>query len=82
MSTETEESGTGRQTIARTVRLSVDVMARIQAVADHLGVSVGAYLTQAIGASLSRDEMSLKPKQTQDEILLMIARMMEQAAKE
>jgi len=60
VSVENEEQQSTRSTVGRTIRLSTDVMARLQAVCDHLGVTVGAYLTQEVGRAVARDEVSDK----------------------
>lgn len=82
MSLENEEQQSTRTTVGRTIRLSTEVMARLQAVCDHLGVTVGAYLTQEIGRAVARDEVSLMAKQTQDNSLELLSRFLTEAAKE
>ena len=82
MSIENEEQQSTRTTVARTIRLSTDVMARLQAVCDHLGVTVGAYLTQEVGRAVARDEVSLMAKQTQGSSLELLSRFLTEAAKE
>lgn len=82
MTVENEEQQSTRSTVGRTIRLSTDVMARLQAVCEHLGVTVGAYLTQEIGRAVARDEVSLTAKQTQDNSLELLARFLTEAAKE
>lgn len=82
MSVENEEQQSTRSTVGRTIRLSTDVMARLQAVCDHLGVTVGAYLTQEIGRAVARDEVSLMAKQSKDSTLELLSRFLTEAAKE
>ena len=82
MSVENEEQQSTRSTVGRTIRLSTDVMARLQAVCDHLGVTVGAYLTQEVGRAVARDEVSLMAKQSKDNSLELLSRFLTEAAKE
>lgn len=82
MSVENEEQQSTRSTVGRTIRLSTDVMARLQAVCEHLGVTVGAYLTQEIGRAVARDEVSLMAKQSKDNSLELLSRFLAEAAKE
>lgn len=82
MSLENEEQQAARSTVGRSIRLSTDVMTRLQAVCDHLGVTVGAYLTQEVGRAVARDEVSLMAKQTQDNSLELLSRFLTEAAKE
>lgn len=82
MSVENEEQQSTRSTVGRTIRLSTDVMARLQAVCEHLGVTVGAYLTQEIGRAVARDEVSLMAKQSQANSLELLSRFLTEAAKE
>lgn len=82
MSVENEEQQSTRSTVGRTIRLSTDVMARLQAVCEHLGVTVGAYLTQEIGRAVARDEVSLMAKQSKDSTLELLSRFLTEAAKE
>lgn len=82
MSLENEEQQSTRSTVGRTIRLSTDVMARLQAVCDHLGVTVGAYLTQEVGRAVARDEVSLMAKQSKDNTLELLSRFLTEAAKE
>lgn len=82
MSVENEEQQSTRSTVGRTIRLSTDVMARLQAVCEHLGVTVGAYLTQEIGRAVARDEVSLMAKQSKDNSLELLSRFLTEAAKE
>lgn len=82
MSVENEEQQSTRSTVGRTIRLSTDVMARLQAVCDHLGVTVGAYLTQEVGRAVARDEVSLMAKQSKDNSLELLSRFFTEAAKE
>lgn len=82
MSVENEEQQHTRSTVARTIRVSTDVMTRLQAVCDHLGVTVGAYLTQEVGRAVARDEVSLMAKQSKDNSLELLSRFLTEAAKE
>lgn len=82
MSLENEEQQAARSTVGRSIRLSTDVMTRLQAVCDHLGVTVGAYLTQEIGRAVARDEVSLMAKQSKDNSLELLSRFLTEAAKE
>lgn len=82
MSVENEEQQSTRSTVGRTIRLSTDVMARLQAVCEHLGVTVGAYLTQEIGRAVARDEVSLMATQSQVNSLELLSRFLTEAAKE
>lgn len=82
MSVENDEQQSTRSTVGRTIRLSTDVMARLQAVCEHLGVTVGAYLTQEIGRAVARDEVSLMAKQSKDNSLELLSRFLTEAAKE
>lgn len=82
MSLENEEQQATRSTVGRSIRLSTDVMARLQAVCAHLGVTVGAYLTQEIGRAVARDEVSLMAKQSNDSSLELLSRFLTEAAKE
>lgn len=66
----------------RTIRLTHEMAARLQAVCDHLGVNIGAYITAEIGRAVSRDEVSLSVKNTQTDALSMLAKVIEEAAKE
>lgn len=66
MNEEAEESGRLRSTVSRTMRLTPEIMARLQAVCDHLGVTVGGYLTLEVGKSVARDELALLAKQSQE----------------
>ena len=82
MSLENEEQQAARSTVGRSIRLSTDVMTRLQAVCDHLGVTVGAYLTQEVGRAVARDEVSLMAKQSKDNSLELLSRFFTEAAKE
>lgn len=82
MSLENEEQQSTRSTVGRSIRLSTDVMTRLQAVCEHLGVTVGAYLTQEIGRAVARDEVSLMAKQSKDNSLELLSRFLTEAAKE
>lgn len=52
----------GRVTQARSVRLTADVIDRLNALCDHLGITPGAYMTAAIGKCLAQDEVSFHIK--------------------
>lgn len=83
MSREIEvEAEANRSTVTRTIRLTPEVLARLQAVCEHLGVTVGSYITQEVGRAVARDEMSLLAKQSKDSSLEMLARILQEAAKE
>lgn len=59
----------------RSIRLTQDMADRLRAVCEHLGVNVGAYLTQAVGEAVAKHEVSLLAKQSKDssmEILLQV----------
>lgn len=62
----------------RSVRLTQDMAVRLHAVCEHLGVNVGAYLTQKIGEAVSKDEVSLLAKQSKDGSMDILARLFEQ----
>lgn len=61
----------------RSIRLTQDMATRLHAVCEHLGVTVGAYLTQAIGESVAKHEVSLLAKQSKDSSLEIVSRMFE-----
>lgn len=82
MSAEQEQSIDQPGKYQRTIRLTHEMAARLQAVCDHLGVNIGAYITGEVGRSVSRDEVSLSAKNTQNDALSMLARVIEEAAKE
>lgn len=82
MEHEQDDAQRARTTIARTVRLSSDVMARLQVVCDRLGVTVGAYLTHEIGRAVVRDEATMQAQDAKDKSVEMLARFFEEAAKE
>lgn len=82
MEHEQDDAQPARTTIARTVRLSSDVMARLQVVCDRLGVTVGAYLTHEIGRAVVRDEATMQAQDAKDKSVEMLARFFEEAAKE
>jgi len=71
-----------RSTETRSVRLTPDMLTRLNAVCEHLGVTVGAYLTQEIGRAVSRDEVSLLAKQSKDNSLEILSRLFAEATKE
>jgi predicted DNA-binding protein len=66
----------------RSIRLTKDMATRLHAVCDHLGVTVGAYLTQAIGESVARHEVSLLAKQSKDNSMEVLTRFFEAMAQE
>lgn len=66
----------------RSVRLTRDMAARLQAVCEHLGVNTGSYLSHAIGMAVSRDEVSLLAKQSKDSSLEVLSRLFETVAQE
>lgn len=70
-----------RSTETRSVRLTPEMITRLNAVCDHLGVTVGAYLTQEIGRAVSRDEMSLLAKQSKDNSLEILTRLFQETTK-
>ncbi len=78
---QNEEQSQGR-TLTRTIRLTPEVFARLNAVCDHLGVTVSAYMTAEIGRAVARDEVSLQAKRSADGSLDMLARMIQEATKE
>ena len=82
MSREAESDQEVRSTVTRSIRLTPEVLARLQAVCEHLGVTVGSYITQEVGRAVARDEVSLLAKQSKDSSLEMLARMIDQANKE
>jgi predicted DNA-binding protein len=82
MSVEEEQSTEQPGKYQRSIRLTHEMAARLQAVCDHLGVNIGAYITAEIGRAVSRDEVSLSVKNTQTDALIMLARVIEEASKE
>lgn len=82
MSREAESDQEVRSTVTRSIRLTPEVLARLQAVCEHLGVTVGSYITQEVGRAVARDEMSLLAKQSKDSSLEMLARILQEATKE
>ena len=50
----------------RSVNLDPQMAERLQRVCEHLGVTVNSYLKLKIGEVVSRDEISLVPKQAAD----------------
>lgn len=82
MSREVETDVEARSTVTRTIRLTPEVLARLQAVCEHLGVTVGSYITQEVGRAVARDEVSLLAKQSKDSSLEMLARILQDATKE
>ena len=83
MSREIEvEAEANRSTVTRTIRLTPEVLARLQAVCEHLGVTVGSYITQEVGRAVARDEVSLLAKQSKVSSLEMLARILQEATNE
>lgn len=66
----------------RSIRLTQDMATRLHAVCDHLGVTVGAYLTQAIGEAVARHEVSLLAKQSKDSSLEIVSKLFETLAQQ
>lgn len=64
---------------ARTIRLTPDVYERLNALCDHLGVTPNAYIIQAIGKSISQDEMTFKLQKNQNEMFEKLAFMFDEA---
>ncbi|HFH4116594.1 TPA: hypothetical protein ACGJ6O_006529 [Pseudomonas aeruginosa] len=64
----------------RTITLTQDIADRLQAVCEHLGVTASAYIKQAIGESVSRHEVSLKPQQMVINAEAIMAKAFEQLA--
>lgn len=52
---------------SRSINLDPQMAERLQRVCDHLGVTVNSYLKLKIGELVSRDEMTLIPKQSADQ---------------
>lgn len=52
---------------SRSINLDPQMAERLQRVCDHLGVTVNSYLKLKIGELVSRDEMTLIPKQAADQ---------------
>lgn len=82
MSIEEDQSTEQAGKYQRSIRLTHEMAARLQAVCDHLGINIGAYITAEIGRAVSRDEVSLAVKNTQTDALSMLARVIEEASKE
>lgn len=82
MRVEEEQSTDQPGKYQRSIRLTHEMAARLQAVCDHLGVNIGAYITAEIGRAVSRDEVSLSVKNTQTDALSMLAKVIEEASKE
>jgi hypothetical protein len=82
MKHEEEQASEQQGKYQRTIRLTHEMAARLQAVCDHLGVNIGAYITAEVGRAVSRDEVSLSVKNTQTDALSMLARVIEEASKE
>lgn len=61
----------------RTITLTQDIADRLQAVCEHLGVTASAYIKQAIGESVSRHEVSLRPQQMAGNAETMMAKFFE-----
>lgn len=64
----------------RTITLTQDIADRLQAVCEHLGVTASAYIKQAIGESVSRHEVSLRPHQMAGNAETMLAKFFESVA--
>lgn len=64
----------------RSVALDKAMADRLHKVCEHLGVTVGAYLKQAIGESVCRHELTLFPKQTGQNMEAMLAKFFEEVA--
>lgn len=64
----------------RTITLTQDIADRLQAVCEHLGVTASAYIKQAIGESVSRHEVSLRPQQMAGNAETMMAKFFESIA--
>lgn len=45
-----------------TIRLTPEVLERLDRITEHLGVNRSSYMTQAVGERLSRDEQSFSVK--------------------
>ena len=73
MDTGNDVQNPSRSTQSRSIRLTHEISARLQAVCDHLGVTVGSYLTAEIGRAVCRDEISLSVKNTQNDAMAMLA---------
>lgn len=82
MNSQDEQASEHPGKYQRSIRLTHEMAARLQAVCDHLGINIGAYITAEIGRAVSRDEVSLSVKNTQTDALSMLAKMMEEAGKE
>ena len=82
MHTDNEEEQRQGRSLTRSIRLTPEVMARLQAVCDHLGVTASAYMTAEIGRAVARDEVALQAKRTSDNGLEMLARVLQEATKD
>lgn len=78
MSVETVESVEPVGKYQRSVALEKPMADRLHKVCEHLGVTVGAYLKQAIGESVCRHEMTLFPKQQGQDMQAMLAKFFEE----
>lgn len=82
MSVETVEKAEPVGKYQRSVALEQHVADRMHKVCEHLGVTAGAFMKQAIGEAVSRHEISLFPKQTGQNMELMLAKFFEEVVKE
>ena len=82
MEAEQHDEQPQSRTITRTIRLTPEVLARLNAVCDHLGVTVSAYMTAEIGRAVARDEVSLQAKRSADGSLEIRARVLQEATKD
>lgn len=65
MNSTTEKEPAAKYT--RSINLDPQMAERLQRVCDHLGVTVNSYLKLKIGELVSRDEITLIPKQQADQ---------------
>lgn len=82
MSVETVESVEPVAKYQRSVALEKHVADRMHKVCEHLGVTVGAFMKQAIGEAVSRHEIALFPKQAGANMEAMLAQFFLEAAKQ
>lgn len=64
----------------RSVNLDPQMAERLQRVCEHLGVTVNSYLKLKIGEVVSRDEVSLIPKQSADASAAILERFFQAAS--
>lgn len=70
---ELQEAATpSRNTVVKTIRLTQDIVDRLNVLCDHLGVTPGAYIVGEVGKAISRDEVALCAKQTTDKSSLLL----------